>query len=167
MPGSAKQYLVLIGVTAAIGTTLLMASCISQKTPPDPAELEQQIIEARAGELDLVRATIGDPQRATEFIELLNARDDLVDSYTRDVAQHRIAIARLNADYDAERNEFETLLADFNRNRTSVQGSLLDLLTKMKETTTDGEWRVISDFQSDNLDVRHLVYGRLKEGAAE
>ena len=76
-------------------------------------------------------------------------------------------MARLDADYYAERSEFEALLADYNQKRAAAQRSLVDLILKMKQTTTDDEWRVMSRFQVGRLDIRQMAYRGLQREIAE
>jgi hypothetical protein len=146
-------YIVLMGASA-----LLISACAAQKTAPDPARIEREIAEAKAGELDLVRSTIPEPGRAGRFIDLLAVREQLLHRYSRQISEHRERMWRLNADYDAERAEFETLLDDYNRARAAAQRELIDLIAEMKQTTTADEWRIISAFQVKRLNPRQLAY---------
>ena len=66
----AYQGLLIVGI-AILAVTLL--SCASLKQPPDPAQIQAQIAEAREQEIELVRATVADPGRA----ELGAAIDDV------------------------------------------------------------------------------------------
>jgi len=59
------------------------------------------------------------------------------------------------------------LLADYNQKRAAAQRSLVDLILKMKQTTTDDEWRVMSRFQVGRLDIRQMAYRRLQREIAE
>lgn len=163
----ASRSVVRIGTAIALAFVFSMAACSFRSAPPDPAQLEQQIADAKVEELDLARATITDQERASQYIELLGARDQLLDRLVDDVSQHRDAMVRLNADYYAERSEFEALLADYNQKRAAAQRSLVDLISKMKQTTTDDEWRVMSRFQAGRLDVRQMAYRGLQREVTE
>lgn len=162
-----KRSDIRIGAAAVMAFALFMVACSFRSAPPDPAQLERQIADARVEELALARATIPDQERASQFIELLTARDQLLDRLVDDVSQHREAMARLNADYDAERSEFEALLADYNQKRAAAQRSLVDLMLKMKQTTTDDEWRVIARFQANRLDIRQMTYRGVEREVTE
>lgn len=155
LPLDRRAYLSCLLTTAVV---LSIAACSFQKTAPDPAEIERQIADAKAEELDLVRATIDDPERTTRFIDLLAERDRLIDDFVDDVARHRSAMARLDADYDAERSDFEALLAEFNTKRAAAQGAYIDLVAEMKETTSGNEWKKIAAFQAGRLEARQLAY---------
>jgi hypothetical protein len=143
---------------------LLLVSCASLRQPPDPVEVQAQIAEARAQEIELVRETVADPDRAERLLELLVERDRLLAEHAQHVIEHREKIAVLAADYDARREDFEVLLARFNRERASAQKDTIDLVAAMKATTTPEEWKVISRFQLKRLEPRKLVYGAAAQG---
>ena len=153
---------ILIAAIAVLAVALL--SCANLTQPPDPAEVQAQIAEAREQEIELVRATVADPERAERLLELLAERDRLVQEHAKRVIEHREKIAVLTADYDARREDFEALLADFNRQRASAQKETIDLVAAMKAATTADEWKVISRFQLKRLEPRKLVYGAAAQG---
>jgi hypothetical protein len=152
----ASNVILVAGVTVfALG----LLSCASLRQPPDPAKVRAQIAEYRQQEIALVRKTVTDPVRVERFLELLAERDRLVEKHARRVIEHREMIAALTADYDTRREEFEVLLAEFNRQRAVAQRDTVDLVAAMKAVTTADEWRVISRFQLKRLHPRQLVYG--------
>jgi peptidoglycan hydrolase CwlO-like protein len=145
-------------------TAIVLASCATLSQPPDPAEIRAQIAEAREQEIELVRATVADPEQAERLLELLAERDRLVAEHAKRVIEHRQKIAALTADYDARREDFEALLADFNRQRASAQKATIGLVAAMKAATTAEEWKVISRFQLKRLEPQKLVYGAAAQG---
>lgn len=153
----------LVAATAA--GVVLLASCVTVKQAPDPAKVQAQIAAAREQELALVRETVADSARAARFIELLRERDRLVEKHARLLVAHREKVALLAADYDARREDFETLLAEFNRQRAAAQKETIDLVAAMKAATTADEWKTISKFQLKRLEPRKLVYGAAAQGA--
>ena len=150
--------------TIATLACCLLASCASLRQPPDPVAVQAQIAAAREQEIELVRATVADPERAERFINLLRERDGLVAAHAERLTAHRKRMAALAADYDARREDYETLLADFNRQRAAAQKQTIDLVAAMKETTTADEWATISKFQLKRLEPRKLVYGAAAQG---
>ena len=150
--------------TACMFVVDQLASCATLTQPPDPAKVQAQIAEAREQEIELVRATVADAERAERLLELLAERDRLVAEHAKSVIEHRQKIATLTADYDARREDFEALLADFNRQRASAQKETIDLVAAMKATTTPDEWKTISRFQLKRLEPRKLVYGAAAQG---
>jgi hypothetical protein len=153
------MYVALAGAAA-----LAVAACASFQSAPDPARVEREIAASKAAELELVRATIGDPARTERFVELLAQREHLLKRFAGQIIDHRKRMTELNADYNTKRSEFETQLADYNRKRAIAQQDLVELITAMKQTTTADEWSEIAAFQLDRLNPRHLAYGGLKEG---
>jgi hypothetical protein len=157
-PAKAGRAVLRYCAAAATAATLLIVAFSTQKTAPDPAHIQLEIAASKIEELDLVRTTIPAPERAERFVELLAKRDLLLDRFTRQIADHKKQMARLNADYRAERGEFETQLADYNGKRIAAQKELVELLVEMKRVTTADEWDEISAFQLDRLDPRKLAY---------
>ncbi|MEJ2297737.1 MAG: hypothetical protein P8X94_04390 [Woeseiaceae bacterium] len=143
---------------------LAIAACASFRSAPDPAQIEREIAASKAAELELVRTTISDPARTERFIDLLAQREQLLKRFVGQIIDHRKRMIELNADYHAERGDFEAQLADYNRKRAIAQQDLVQLITAMKQTTTADEWSEIAAFQLDRLSPRHLAYGGLKEG---
>lgn len=150
--------------TACMFVVLQLASCATLTQPPDPAKVQAQIAEAREQEIEVVLATVADPVRAERFLELLRERDRLVEEHAGRLIAHRKKVADLTADYDARREDFEALLADFNRQRESAQKETIDLVAAMKGATTADEWKTISRFQLKRLDPRKLIYGTAARG---
>ena len=159
-----KRLAGMFVATATLAGFVLLASCTTLQRAPDPLKVQAQIAEAREQELALVRATIADPGRAERFIELLRERDRLVAEHAGHLVAHRQRIAALTADYDARREDFEALLADFNRQRVVAQSETIDLVAAMKAATTAREWKAISKFQLKRLEQRKLVYGEAARG---
>ena len=156
-----SQGILVVGI-AILAVSLL--SCASLRQLPDPEKVRAQIAEAREQEIELVRATVADPERAERLLELLVERDHLVSKHAKRVIEHRERIAALTADYDARREDFEALLADFNRQRAAAQKETIDLVAAMKAATTAEEWKVISRFQLKRLEPQKLVYGAAAQG---
>jgi major membrane immunogen (membrane-anchored lipoprotein) len=152
------------GGVAMVAAALLFSACAGQQIAPDPARIRQNVAASKMAEIDLVRATVAEPERAERFVELLATRDRLLDRVALEVAAHRERVVALNADYAAERGEFDALLADYNRRRAVAQAELLDLIAEMKRTSTADEWEKIADFQLERLNPRDLAYRKLAGG---
>lgn len=161
----AKKTRAMSFCSAIVGASaLLIAGCTSQQVVSDPAQIEREIAASKAEELDLVRSTIGESERAERFIDLLAERERLLERFGGQIGDHKEQMAELNADYRAERSDFEALLADYNRKRATAQQELVDLIIQMKQTTTADEWGEISAFQLDRLNPRQLAYRGLAGG---
>jgi septal ring factor EnvC (AmiA/AmiB activator) len=148
----------------ALLAVVLMPACASLRLPSRAVDVRAQIAEYREEEVELVRTTIADPARAERLLALLVERDRLADEYAKRITEHRQKMAALAADYDAERGEFEALLARFNQRRAAAQRESLDVVAAMKETTTANEWKTIARFQLKRLNLRQLSYGQAAKG---
>ena len=154
---------ILLSTVAFLSLTLLL-SCASLRQAQDPAQVMAQIAEYREQELELVRETVVDPERADRLVALLAERDRLTAQYAKRITEHREKLAVLAADYDSRREDFEALLADFNRRRAAAQQESIELVAEMKAATTADEWKIISKFQLERLDLRQLSYGVAGQG---
>ena len=159
-----KTVRVIPFVPVALLAVVLLPSCAGLRPSPDPADVRAQIAQYREQETALVRATVSDSSRADRLLALLAERDRLADEYAKRIVEHRQAMAALNTNYDAEREEFEALLANFNRQRAAAQRESMDVVAAMKETTTEDEWKKIARFQLKRLDLRQLSYGQAAMG---
>ena len=153
-----------IAIASAALVVLVMAACAARKEAPDPAAVQEQIAEYRAQEIDLVRSTVLDADRAERLIALLGERDRLISDHVKEIIAHREEISALNADYDAERESFDVLLNKYNKQRESAQREIVALIAAMKKETTVDEWKVISKYQLKRLNPRHMGYQQASGG---
>ena len=143
---------------------LLFSACASRKEAPDPVKVQEEIAGYRNQELELVLATIPDPGRADRLIRLLRERDKLISDSTKIIYAYREQMSLLNADYNADRESFETLVASYNSQRAATQEKFTALIGTMKMETKPEEWKVISKFQLKRLHPRQLTYGQVAGG---
>jgi len=137
----------------------LLSSCSLRTQTPDPEVVRQQTTSYREQELELVRATISDPVRADRFLNLIAERDELIAQSTETIKVYRERMSGLNEDYYADRESFESLLAEFSRQRETAQTQFVAVIGRMKATTTPEEWKTIARFQTKRLNPRELTYG--------
>jgi hypothetical protein len=158
-----KAYIASIATIAAIAL-LYLPGCASRKEAPDPAAVQEQIAEHRAQEIDLVRSTVLEDDRADRIVALLDKRDGLISGHVKEIVVYRKAISALNADYDAQRESFNELISRYNSQRETAQREIVALIADMKKETTSDEWKVISRFQLKRLNPRQIVYNQTLEG---
>ncbi len=139
---------------------LLMPACASRKEAPDPILVQNEIAEYLARELDLIRSTVLNRERADHLIELLGKRDQLVSDFVKIITAYRKDMATLNADYHAERESFDMLMASYNRQRRAAQHEFVALIGAMKKTMTADEWKIISRYQLKRIHPRKIIYGQ-------
>ena len=150
-------------IIAAI-SILLQPSCASHTDAPDPVRVQEEIAEYRQQELELVRSTVSDHQRADRLIHLLSERDRLVSNYAKEISAYREQMSALNADYNAERESFDMLMASYNSRRVTAQKEFTALVEVMKNETTAEEWKKIIKYQLKRLHPRRLSYGQASRG---
>jgi hypothetical protein len=137
---------------------VLVSACVKQA--PDPAQL-------RADETSLIEATATDPASAESLLVLLQERDRLIDETRSLLHQYRREMKTLNSDYDASRELLVEMIDYYNRERARKQLRFIDLITRMKQSTSAEEWDVIADFQLANFSPRRLIYRPLAAGAPD
>jgi len=143
---------------------LVLAACASRKEAPDPVKVQEEVAEYRGQEIDLIRSVVLDQERADRLLELLVARDRLIDDHLKEVAEYRERMVELNADYNAQRETFDELAASYNSQRATAQQEYIALSTAMKNETTANEWKKISKFQLKRLNPRRLIYSQASGG---
>jgi len=159
-----KITLAALGIAVTVTVVLVLAACASRKEAPDPAAVQEQIAEYRTQEIDLVRSTVLDDDRAGRLIALLGKRDRLISDHVNEIISYRTEIAALNADYNADRESFDVLLNKYNKQRDSAQREIVALLASMKNETTADEWKIISKYQIKRLDLRQTGYQQAQGG---
>lgn len=146
-----KIPFITIAVAFLATLILLMPACASRKEAPDPILVQKKIAEYRAQELDLIRSTVLNRERADHLIELIGKRDQLVSDFGKKIAEYGKKIAALNADYHAERDSFDMLMTGYNRQRKAAQHEFVALIDAMKKTLTADEWKIISSYQHKRI----------------
>ena len=131
----------------------------------DPVKEQEQVAEYRSEELDLVRSTVLDEDRAERLVALLADRDRMMADYTKVIETHRQEMTALNADYSARRESFDLLVIGYNDKRAAAQQGFTALLDAMKQETTAEEWKIISGYSLKKLEPRGLIYNLLSGGA--
>ena len=159
-----KTTITKIAIAITVTVALVLAACASRKEAPDAAAVQEQIAEYRAQEIDLVRSTVLDADRAERLIALLGERDRLISDHVKEIIAHREEISALNADYNAERESFDVLLNKYNKQRESAQREIVALIAAMKKETTVDEWKVISKYQLKRLNPRQTGYRQAQGG---
>lgn len=159
-----KTTLTAVAAVLTALTLALLPACASRKEAPDPLKVQAEIAEYRSQELELVRTTVLDDQRANQLIQLISERDRLISGYVKEIQTYRKKMAELNAGYDTERKSLDDLMSNYNIRRSAAQQELVDLIADMKMATTPEEWKVISKFQLKRLNPRTLVYSQTQAG---
>jgi hypothetical protein len=144
--------------TLAVAALVLLAACALRKGPPDPAKVERKMNATLEGEKALIRSTVANPEKADKLIALLADRDRLVAEQAETVGAYRDRMKVLNADYNANRSDFDRAVADYNSDRTELQTQLVELIEAMKRETTAEEWKAVAKYQVKSLNPRETAY---------
>lgn len=151
-----KSFLKAMAIVVAAATLTTMG-CASREAP-SAEKVQQQIAAARVEEINLVRATIVDVERADRFVTLLEERDRIIDDYVGIVAAYREKILAMSAEYTTTRPQITGLVSGYNQDRANVQRKFADLFDAMKRETTADEWKKIARYQVKRLNPRQLSY---------
>ncbi|MEE4361482.1 MAG: hypothetical protein V2I63_08145 [Pseudomonadales bacterium] len=123
----------------------------------DPAAVAAQFEAARAREQALVRETVADPDRMTTIVGLIDERDRIVSAYAERVRRYVEDARRLNGNYDARIEDFEVLVSEFRDARQSYQEAMVRIVDRMKDATSDAEWKRLAAFQLKELNPRSMT----------
>ena len=115
--------------------TYLITGCGG--TPPDAKEIERQAFDDLREE---VRLVIDDSAREAAVVAIVDQLE--VDFATvRQLAEERRARLRdLNSNYDATREQFEALLAEFRQRREDDHARFRETRHALREATSPEEW---------------------------
>ena len=136
---------------------LITAGCGFRSTATDPAALTAQFETARQNERALITKIVEDPQRSNTLLMLLDERDQTVAAHADTVAAYIDNMRTLNANYDAQQAEFEQLFTAYRTKRQTYQQDLVNIIQRMKSSTTAKEWKQLAKFQLNELNPRKIT----------
>lgn len=141
-----------------VAAVIIVFGCASGSKSLDPEAVQAKVAASEARYRDLVQKTIVDTDRARAFVGLLDERETLIEAQAHAVREYTEALTVLNADYDASRSDFERVVLTYNSERRVAHSRFVDLTSRMKDTTTDDEWKKLSKFELKELNPRSMVY---------
>lgn len=156
--GNSMSYIKFFTFCVACAVLAIAFGCASRSHAPDPDELQARVEATHAEYRELIASQIEDPERAEAFAALSDERDSLIARHSMVVRQYSTAFKELNADYSSTREDFESLLQDYNRERRASQAEFVELMDKMKATTTKKEWEKLAKFELRKLNPRTMAY---------
>lgn len=127
-------------VVMLAAATLILAGC-GGKNAVAPADVEEQAFEDLRTE---VREAIDDPVREAEVLTVVDALSKDLVTLRESVSARNSRARELNADYDAQRADFEALFEQINAEIRSNQQSVTQTHYALLEVTTEEEWAQIS-----------------------
>ena len=146
---------------ALLAAVLPIASCASLGDKP---LTDAQIENYRMDEQRLIVETIPDQSRKQGIAKLLSERDLLIERQIVSLCTHAQSIRRLNANYNASRDQYSQAFARYNKERWVLQQEYVKVIAGMKKLTTADEWRPIAKYQEKYLNARRLTVERVVGG---
>ena len=151
-------YIKIFTICLACAALTIAIGCASRSHAPNPDEAQARIEATHAELRELIASEIDDPERAKMFAALSDERDSLIERHFGIVQRYSTTMKKLNADYSATREDFENLIQDYNRDRRASQAEFVELIGKMKATTTEDEWKKLAKFELRKLNPRTMAY---------
>lgn len=130
----------------ALACALALAGCA--KAPKTTAELVGgPMLEMRQA----VERNVVDPGRRAQLLALVGELDGVLQAHSKDLYALSNDLSRLNADYDATREAFDTLASTFAQRSQVRKERALDLHFQMVALTSVEEWNPISKREVEAL----------------
>lgn len=125
------------------------AGCSSKHdlTPEQQTQADVTAYEAQ------VRKIIPDPARADQLVALANEFQQLTRESIAKIKSYRAKVAALNANYDATRQDYETVFSEQDASRESFIEKASAIRERMAALTTDSEWEELKKARLRALDA--------------
>jgi len=144
-----------------LALALLICSCSHQ--PVTEEQTRQQMLEEMRAYLEKIQ----DLDRREPLLALaLTMKQDLTE-LSRTVDSFGAKTQRLNANYDATKEDFQELFDQLNTSRKKLQQDILTSHYKMKELTTEEEWEDLAALEKEAFSriIRQNLLDRKDKGA--
>lgn len=141
----AIRFFKFVKVFVVLGLILLMNGCAHQQVSGEQSRL--QMLEEMRAYLE----KIPDPDRREQLLALMNTLKQDLAELNRTVDEFGVNAQRLNANYDATKEDFHKIFDQFNTSRKRLQQEILASHYKMKELTTAEEWEDLADLEKEAL----------------
>ena len=126
-----------------------VAACSSKHelTPEQQAQADMAAYEAQ------IRSIIRDPARADQLVALTNEFQQLTTDSIATIKSYRAKVAALNSNYDATRQDYETLFSDQDASREAFIKKAVAIRQRMAVYTTDAEWEALKKARAQTPDM--------------
>ena len=134
----------------AVSIFLLALSGCAGNDKPSPADVETAAFEELRSEL---RSVIKDPARSEQALAIV---DDLQLTFSalRDhLFDRRVKVAKINADYDASREDAIAILNEIQDEMASNQQQISMLHRQLAKVTTSREWSKLAKTKSATMNA--------------
>ena len=132
----------MLALSTAVG-----CSSKHELTPEQRAQADMTAYEAD------IRKIIPDPARADQLVALTKEFQQLANESIAAIKSYRAKVAALNANYDATRQDYETLFSAQDASREAFIKKAGAIRERMAVFTTDSEWEALKKARLRALDA--------------
>jgi septal ring factor EnvC (AmiA/AmiB activator) len=100
-----------------------------------------------------IRNIIRDPARADQLVALTKEFQQVATDSIATIKSYRAKVAALNSNYDATREDYETLFNDQDARREAFIKKAVAIRQRMAVYTTDAEWEALKKARLRALDA--------------
>ena len=127
-----------------LALAVVVAGCAGQSGSPEQSEDPVARTATVAEQRELIEKHIADPEKKKQALAVVDVAEAQVGEFTQWHKQHQRRLARLAADYDSTRADFQAAADRFNRHYGRFVRVLLELRMELRDLTTDREWQAIA-----------------------
>ena len=138
----AGMMALMLALSTAVG-----CSSKHELTPEQRAQADVAAYEAE------IRKIIPDPARADQLVALTNEFQQLANESIAAIRSYRAKVTALNSNYDATRQDYETLFSAQDASREAFIKKAGAIRERMAAFTTDSEWEALKKARLRTLDA--------------
>ena len=136
-------------VTGWLALVLICAACASRHALPPKSEFRAEVEAMR----EVVATKVRDEQRVARLNEAIDGFDAEAVSFSKALTVFRANLEALNSRPDATRDQFDSLIEAFDRERVATRARLIELHRQMIGATTAAEWKDLAQHERKMLSV--------------
>jgi len=138
----AGMMALMLALSTAVG-----CSSKHELTPEQRAQADVAAYEAE------IRKIIPDPARADQLVALTKEFQQVANESIAAIRSYRAKVAALNSNYDATRQDYETLFSAQDASREAFIKKAGAIRERMAAFTTDSEWEALKKARLQALDA--------------
>lgn len=126
---------------------LLLNGCSKKHAKSDPYMGETALDEQKS----LIAKNISDPIKQKQLFKIVADYEMMLKEFDERQARHYKNMKVLTADYNANQEDFENLIGDFNTDYEVLLNNLVSRRMEMKGLVTPEEWKTISEKRKKSI----------------
>jgi Spy/CpxP family protein refolding chaperone len=132
----------------SLAMVLALSACAQGPSPTgyDRARATLSGMEGRTAR------AVADPDRSREMIALISRLADLTSQLERAQLEHRESLRILNADYDADRAQFEAEIGAYELERVRIREEMLETRVLLTDLADGDEWEAIVQAEAAGIE---------------